>query len=60
MAEILGIGVTHYPPLIFPDEDMAAPLKYFLHSPHIPEQYKRTSSTHPRPAHGGVLSWGRP
>ena len=27
MAEILGLGLTHYPPLISPDEDKAIPLK---------------------------------
>jgi hypothetical protein len=44
MGEILGVGVTHYPPLVHPDENMAAPLKYFLRSPCIPEQYKRPES----------------
>src|SRR2546426_11001848 len=44
MGEILGVGVTHYPPLVHPDENMAALLKYFLRSPRIPEQYKRPES----------------
>ena len=35
MGEILGVGVTHYPPLVHQDENMAALLKYFLRSPHI-------------------------
>ena len=30
MAEILGLGLTHYPPLISPDEDKAIPLKRTL------------------------------
>jgi hypothetical protein len=41
MGEILGVGVTHYPPLVHHDDTMAALLKYFLRSPHIPEQYKQ-------------------
>ncbi|MCS6924878.1 MAG: extradiol ring-cleavage dioxygenase [Candidatus Binatia bacterium] len=41
MGEILGIGVTHYPPLVHHDENMAALLKYFLRSPYIPEEVKR-------------------
>jgi len=44
MGDILGIGVTHYPPLVHQDETMAALLKYFLRSPRIPEQYKRPES----------------
>src|SRR6266568_7517788 len=44
MGEILGVGVTHYPPLVHLDENMAAPLKYFLRNPNFPEQYKRTES----------------
>jgi hypothetical protein len=30
MGEILGLGVTHYPPLITPDEDRAFPLRRTL------------------------------
>ena len=30
MAEILGLGLTHYPPLIAPDEDKLIPLKRTL------------------------------
>lgn len=41
MGEILGVGLTHYPPLIHTDENMAAPLKYILRSPGLPEQYRR-------------------
>jgi len=41
MGEILGVGVTHYPPLVHHDDSMAALLKYFLRSPHIPEHYKQ-------------------
>src|SRR5713226_6490189 len=41
MGEILGIGLTHYPPLVHTDENMAGPLKYILRSPGLPEQYRR-------------------
>jgi hypothetical protein len=41
MGEILGIGVTHYPPLLHVDENMAGPLRYFLRSPYFPDEYKR-------------------
>jgi hypothetical protein len=44
MGEILGVGVTHYPPLVHADESMAALLKYFFHSPRISEQYKRPAN----------------
>jgi hypothetical protein len=37
MAEILGLGITHYPPLCWPDEHMAFPLRWTLEDPGIPE-----------------------
>ena len=45
MAEILGLGLTHYPPLISPDEDKAIPLKRTLRgNKQIPEEMKNPSS----------------
>lgn len=41
MAEILGAGVTHYPPLIAPDEDRAYPLLRTLkNDERLPEKLK--------------------
>jgi hypothetical protein len=40
MGEILGIGLTHYPPLVHTDQNMAGPLKFILRSPGLPEQYR--------------------
>ena len=37
MAEILGLGVTHFPPLSGPDENMGRILKRALEDPAIPE-----------------------
>ena len=36
MAEILGLGVTHSPPLLGTDERMAGILERVMRSPHIP------------------------
>jgi len=40
MGEILGIGVTHYPPLSGRDENMARILQHILQDPDLPEQYR--------------------
>src|SRR5688572_7291233 len=40
MGEILGIGMTHYPPLAGRDENMAGILKGTLRDPSIPEDWK--------------------
>ena len=40
MAEILGIGVTHYPGLIQPDQQMAGLLDRTLNSDQVPEELK--------------------
>ena len=37
MAEILALGISHYPPLSGPDERMAWILKRMLQNPHLPE-----------------------
>ena len=40
MGEILGVGLTHYPGLIAPDEDRAFPLTRLLNSDKISEELK--------------------
>ena len=40
MGEILGLGVTHYPPLIGRDENMATILRTVLKDPGLPEGYR--------------------
>lgn len=41
MAEVLGIGVTHYPPGLVPDEHKPWPLAHMLHSDRrIPERMR--------------------
>jgi len=41
MAEILALGITHYPPLAGRDESMAWILKRMLENPHLPEKYRK-------------------
>jgi len=41
MGDILGIGVTHYPGLIQPDQQMAGLLDRTLNSDQVPEELKR-------------------
>jgi hypothetical protein len=41
MGEILGIGVTHYPPFIAPDEDRMFPLRRTLaRDDRVPQEMK--------------------
>ena len=40
MAEILGLGLSHYPPLCSPDAQMAGILRTTLKDPGIPAQHK--------------------
>ena len=41
MAELLGVGVTHYPPLITPDEDRGFPINVTLNrDARLPEELK--------------------
>ncbi len=40
MAEILGLGLSHYPPLCLPDTDMSGILRWTLKDPGIPEAKK--------------------
>ena len=37
MGDILGLGVTHYPPLIGRDENMATILRTVLRDPGLPD-----------------------
>ena len=43
MAEILALGVTHYPPLCGTDANMAWILKKMLQNPNLPEKYREPS-----------------
>ena len=38
MAEILGLGITHYPPLCLPDAQMSGILRWTLDDPAIPPE----------------------
>jgi hypothetical protein len=40
VGEILGLGMTHYPPLIGRDENMAGILRAVLRDPGLPEPYR--------------------
>lgn len=40
MAEILGLGITHYPPLCLPDAEMSGILRWTLNDPAIPAAAK--------------------
>jgi len=40
MAEILGLGITHYPPLSLPDTEMSGILRWTLDDPAIPASAK--------------------
>jgi hypothetical protein len=44
MGEILGLGVTHYPPLIGTDQNMATILRTVLKDPGLPERYRDPAS----------------
>ena len=44
MAEVLGLGVTHGPYVIYPEEGMAGILRRYLASPATPEALKQPSA----------------
>ncbi|HJU17641.1 MAG TPA: hypothetical protein VJ770_14390 [Stellaceae bacterium] len=44
MGEILGLGVTHYPPLAGPDAQMGRILKRILADPALPEERRNPAS----------------
>jgi len=48
MAEILGLGMTHYPPLAGRDENMMGILKGTLRDPAIPAELKEPENWPPR------------
>ena len=41
MGELLGIGLTHYPPLAGQDKNMADLLRRTLQDPGLSEQYRQ-------------------
>jgi hypothetical protein len=54
MGEILGLGMTHYPPLAGRNENMSGILRWTLQDPAIPDEVKRPSNW-PIPMQ---LEWG--
>ena len=44
MGEILGLGMTHFPPLCGTDKDMGRILDRVLKDPGLPEQYRDPAS----------------
>ena len=40
MAEILALGISHYPPLLWPDKNMSGLLKAMMRNPNLPEALK--------------------
>jgi len=44
MGEILGLGMTHYPPLTGLDQNMAGILRRVLEDPGLPERYRDPAS----------------
>jgi hypothetical protein len=40
VGEILGLGMTHYPPLVGHDRDMANILRTIMKDPGLPERYR--------------------
>lgn len=54
MADILALGISHYPPLIGPDSRMAAILRRMLQNPRLPEAL-RTPAGWPAPMRA---EWG--
>ena len=40
MGEILGLGLSHYPGFMYPDEDMAMRVKQTIKSPKVPAELK--------------------
>ena len=57
MAEILGVGVTHYPPMLVADEEKAFPINITLaRDERVPEHMKNPANwpgTHARGIRGG-------
>jgi Catalytic LigB subunit of aromatic ring-opening dioxygenase len=47
MGQILGLGMTHYPPLTGPDQNMAGILRGILSDPGLPERYRDPGSWPP-------------
>ncbi|HKV55187.1 MAG TPA: hypothetical protein VJN94_11170 [Candidatus Binataceae bacterium] len=47
MGEILAIGLTHYPPLAWRDENMAIIMQRMLQNPHLPEKLRNPDNWPP-------------
>jgi hypothetical protein len=47
MGEILAIGLTHFPPLVWPDEKMSMILERMLRNPRLPEKYQHPENWPP-------------
>jgi hypothetical protein len=60
MAEILGLGLSHYPPLCLPDADMAGILKWTLQDPRshvrLPRLRPQAASALRSPSRPGAAS----
>ena len=56
MGDILGIGLTHYPPFMAPDEDRLIPLRLTLaRDERVPAEMKDPANW-PEPMRGGVFT----
>src|SRR5258706_10057802 len=40
MGEVIGLGISHYPPLATPDDKMSWIIKYMLRNPGLPEELR--------------------
>src|SRR5581483_12224290 len=43
MGALLGLGLSHFPPLAFPDPAMAAALRFTLEDPDLPDRLRAPS-----------------
>lgn len=48
MGEILGLGISHYPGFIYPDDDMSTRLKKILLSPKVPDELREPTNWPPQ------------
>ena len=44
VGTVLGMGLTHFPPLCHPDGGLSAALRWTLDDPDIPEELRRAPS----------------
>ena len=57
MAEILALGISHYPPLSGHDETMSGILKHMLQNPALPEKLKTPDGWPDRPDITRLAAW---